>query len=170
MNLAKNSENSLKDLKSIAISFRDLILNTANQYILKRKSFMWWHDDLNSLRKLMSLAKRIWKLNKTESSWKEVVFFKNKYFYVIWTVKQVLWNTFLQGAAEKDVFTVYYFIKFRKIIKISSIQHENSLEIIFQKKFKMFLKAMFPSSSESMITALKSDDLDTITWKLTTFK
>jgi len=58
---------------------------------------------------------------------------------------------------------VYYFIKFRKIIKISSIQHENSLEIIFQKKFKMFLKAMFPSSSESMITALKSDDLDTIT-------
>ncbi len=29
---------------------------------------------------------------------------------------------------------------------------------------------MFSSSSESIVTALKSNDLDTITWKLTTFK
>ncbi len=29
---------------------------------------------------------------------------------------------------------------------------------------------MFSSSSESTVTALKSDDLDTMTWKLTTLK
>ncbi len=29
---------------------------------------------------------------------------------------------------------------------------------------------MFSSSSESTVTVLKSDDLDTITWKLTIFK
>jgi len=165
---------NLKDLKNIVISFRNLIVDAANQYILKRKSFIktkvWWHDDLNALRKSLSLIKRNWKFNKTESNWKEVVFFKNKYFHAIQTVKQVLWTTFLQKAAEKDVFTVYHFIKSKKIVKISSIQHENSLEITFQKKFKMFLKTMFSSSSKSTVTALKPDDLDTIAWKLTIFK
>ncbi len=169
LNLAKNSNFSLKDLKNIVISFRNLIVDAANQHILKRKSFIktkvWWHDNLNALRKSLSLAKRNWKFNKTESSWKEVVFFKNKYFHVIWTVKQALWTTFLQGAAEKDVFTVYHFIKSRKVVKIPSIQHKNSLEITFQEKFKMFLKTMFSSSSESTATALKPDDLNIITWK-----
>jgi len=61
------------------------------------------------------------------------------------------------------VFTAYHFIKFKKIVKISSIQHENSPEITFQKKFKIFLKTMFSLSSESTVTALKSDDLNTIT-------
>ncbi len=131
---------------------------------------MWWHDNLNALRKSLSLAKRNWKFNKTESSWKEVVFFKNKYFHAIWTVKQVSWTTFLQRAAEKDVFTAYHFIKSRKVVKISSIQHENSLEITFQEKFKMFLKTMFSSPSESTVTALKPDDLNIITWKSTNFK
>ncbi len=87
LNLAKNSNFSLKDLKNIVISFRNLIVDTANQYISKKKSFIktkvWWHDNLNALRKSLDLAKRNWKFNKTESSWKEVVFFKNKYFHVI---------------------------------------------------------------------------------------
>jgi len=61
------------------------------------------------------------------------------------------------------VFTAYYFIKSRKIVKISSIQHE----FFF---LKSYFKTMFSSSSESTITGLKPDDLDTITWKLTTFK
>ncbi len=77
----------MKDLKNIVISFRNLIVNAVNQHILKRKSFIkikvWWHDDLNALRKSLSLVKRNWKFNKTESSWKEVVFFKNKYFHAI---------------------------------------------------------------------------------------
>ncbi len=68
------------------------------------------------------------------------------------------------------MFTVYYFIKSQKIVKIPPIQHENSLRITFQKKFKIFLKTMFSPPSESILTALKSDDLDTITWKLITFK
>ena len=72
---------------------------------------MWWHNNLNTLRKSLLLIKRNWKLSKTESNWKEVAFFKNKCFYAIQTVKQVLWTTFLQDAAEKDVFTVYHFIK-----------------------------------------------------------
>ncbi len=70
LNLVKNSESSLKDLKNIVISFRNLIVNTVNQHILKRKSFIktkvWWHDNLNALRN--SLAKRNWKFNKTESN------------------------------------------------------------------------------------------------------
>jgi len=56
------------------------------------------------------------------------------------------------------VFTAYYFIKLQKVVKIPSIQHENSLEITFQEKFKMFLKTMFSSSSESAATTLKADD------------
>ncbi len=54
--------------------------------------------------------------------------------------------------------------------KIPPIQHKNRLEITFQKKFKMFLKAMFSPPSESTPTALKPDDSDTITWKLITFE
>jgi len=95
---------------------------------------------------------------------------KNKYFHAIWTVKQVSWTTFLQSAAEKDVFTAYHFIKPQKVVKIPSIQHENSLEITFQEKFKMFLKVMFSPSSEFTATALKSDDSDTIVWNSITFK
>jgi len=62
-------------------------VNAANQHILKRKSFIktkvWWYDDLNALRKSMCLVKRNWKFNRTENNWKEVVFFKNKYFHAI---------------------------------------------------------------------------------------
>jgi len=72
LNLAKNLNLSLKDLENIVISFRNLIVDAANQYILKKKSSIktkvWWHDDLNSLRKSISLVKRIWKLNKTKSN------------------------------------------------------------------------------------------------------
>jgi len=60
------------------------------------------------------------------------------------------------------VFTAYHFIKSQKVAKIPPIQHENSLEITFQEKFKMFLKAMFPPPSEFTATTLKSDDSDTI--------
>ncbi len=87
LNLIKNLNFSLKDLKNIVISFRNLIVDVANQHTLKRKSFIkikvWWHDDLNALRKSLSLIKRNWKFNKIESNWEEVVFFKNKYFYAI---------------------------------------------------------------------------------------
>ena len=37
LNLANNSESSLKYFKNIVILFRNLIVNTANQHILKRK-------------------------------------------------------------------------------------------------------------------------------------
>ncbi len=60
------------------------------------------------------------------------------------------------------MFTAYHFTKPQKIAKIPPIQHENSLEITFQKKSKMFLKAMFPPPPESTPTALKLDDSDTI--------
>jgi len=59
----------------------------------------------------MLIAKRKWKLNRTENNWKSVNSHKNKYFHAIQTVKQASWTTFLQGAAEKDVFTAYHFIK-----------------------------------------------------------
>jgi len=35
LTLAKNSNSSLKDLKNIAVSFQNLILNAANQHIPK---------------------------------------------------------------------------------------------------------------------------------------
>jgi len=168
--LAKNSLN----LKEIAISFRNLILDAANQHISKQKPSIrvkvWWHDNLNSLRTSMLIAKRKWKLNRMKNNWKSVNSHKNKYFHAIQTVKQASWTTFLQSAAKKDVFTAYHFIKLQKVAKISSIQHENSLEITFQEKFKMFLKAMFPSPSESAATTLKSDDSDTIAWNSITFE
>jgi len=40
LTLAKNSNSSLKDLKNIAISFQNLILNAANQHISKQKPFI----------------------------------------------------------------------------------------------------------------------------------
>jgi len=62
LNLANNSNSSLTHLENIAISFRNLIADAANQHIPKQKPFIkakvWWHDDLNALRKSMSLAKR----------------------------------------------------------------------------------------------------------------
>jgi len=168
--LAKNSSN----LKEIVISFRNLKLDAANQHISKQKPSIrvqvWWHNNLNWLRMSMLIAKRKWKLNRMENNWKSVNSHKNKNFHAIWTVKQVSWTTFLQSAAEKDVFTAYHFTKLQKVVKIPSIQHENSLVITFQEKFKMFVKAMFSSSSESAATRLKSDDSDTITWNSITFE
>jgi len=72
LNLIKNLNFSLKDLKNIVISFRNLIIDAANQYISKRKAFIkikvWWHNNLNAFKKSLSLAKRNWKFNKTESN------------------------------------------------------------------------------------------------------
>ena len=60
--LAKTLSTNSKDLKEIAISFRNLILDAANQHISKRKpsikAKVWWHDNLNSLRKSMFIVKR----------------------------------------------------------------------------------------------------------------
>jgi len=62
LTLAKISNSSLKDLENIAISFQNLILDAANQHIPKRKpsirAKVWWHDNLNSLRTSMLVAKR----------------------------------------------------------------------------------------------------------------
>jgi len=118
----------------------------------------------------MLIAKRKWKLNRMENNWKSVNSHKNKYFHAIQTAKQASWTTFLQSAAGKDVFTAYHFTKPQKVAKIPPIQHENSLEITFQEKSKMFLKAMFPPPPESAATALKPDDSDTIAWNSITFE
>jgi len=57
------------NLEEIAILFRSLIVNAADQYIPKRRSSsrakVWWSESLSTLRAEMSGFKRFWKYNKT---------------------------------------------------------------------------------------------------------
>jgi hypothetical protein len=69
---------------------------------------VWWHDDLNALRKSMSLAKRNWKFSKTESNWKRTNTF------MLFEQPNKPYGLLFFRAAGKDVFTAYHFIKPQK--------------------------------------------------------
>ena len=89
-NLTQTPSNA--NLEEIAILFRNLIVNAANQYIPKRRSSsrakVWWSESLSTLRAEMSGFKRYWKYNKTEENWNQFTHARNRYFHAIQKAKQ----------------------------------------------------------------------------------
>jgi len=71
-------------------------------------------------------------------------------------------NYFSSKCSRKRCFYSISLYQISKSSQNTINSAQNSLEITFQKKFKMFLKTMFSPSSESTPTALKPNDLDTI--------
>jgi len=89
-NLMQTPSNA--NLEEIAILFRNLIVNAADQYIPKRRSSsrakVWWSESLSTLRAEMSGFKRYWKYNKTEENWNQFTHARNRYFHAIQKAKQ----------------------------------------------------------------------------------
>ncbi len=112
----------------------------------------------------MSSSRRTWKYNRTDRNYQIYNSDKNKYFHAIQKAKHTSWSTFLQGAAEKDVFTAYHYTKPRKIEKIPPLKHEDQLGITFQDKCSIFLKAMFPNPPKTAETELSEDNESTKKW------
>ena len=72
VNLNENSDTNLTILKDLAVQFRNLIVNAADQHIFKRKQSskikVWWSESLSKLRTEMSSSKRTWKFNRIEDN------------------------------------------------------------------------------------------------------
>ena len=112
----------------------------------------------------MSGFKRFWKYNKTEENWNQFTHARNRYFHAIQKVKHTSWTTFLQGAAGKDIFTAYHYIKPWKIEKIPPIKHEDKVGVTFKDKCDIFLKAMFSKPPQTSPVELESDNNSTKPW------
>ena len=130
-----------------AIYLQNVIKNAAEMFIPKTKicakSKNWWSQDLTELRKTMCRHCREWKNYPSDFSHRTFKHSRIEYFHAIRKAKQQTWLTFLENAANKDVFTAYKYTKPRIFEKIPPILHENKLNVQFDDKCDAFVSAMY---------------------------
>ena len=111
------------------------------------KSKNWWSQDLTELRKIMCRHRREWKNYLSDFSHRTFKHSRIEYFHAIRKAKQQTWLTFLENAANKDVFTAYKYTKPRIFEKIPPILHENKLNVQFDDKCDAFVSAMYTKNT-----------------------
>ncbi len=140
-------------LEAKVIYLTKYIKNTVKLFVFKQricvKSKLWWNNELIERQKTLSSKKRIWKRCKNDDAWAEIVQMRNLYHDAIKLIKNQFWTNFLNNVKEKEVFQTYKFTKSRLIEKLLSIQNlQKELKTEFNEKCKVFLKAMYSSSSK----------------------
>ena len=91
----------------------------------------------------MSRHRREWKNYPSDFSNRTFKHSRIEYFHTIRKAKQQTWLTFLENAANKDVFTAYKYTKQRMFEKIPPIQYENKLNFQFDDQYDAFVAAMY---------------------------
>jgi hypothetical protein len=106
---------TLDSLNEEAKLLRNVIIETSNQSISKRRSCenskVWWTNELTQLRKNLARAKRMHKVSKTEENLSIFKRNRNDYFQAIRAAKKESWSNFLNNAVEKKIFQAYKFTK-----------------------------------------------------------
>lgn len=145
-----------EDLEREALNLQVLIQTAAETSIPKRKpssrSKAWWSEDLTSKRRGLGKARRAWK--RTQSSEAEHLFLakRNEYFRDIKTAKTNCWDSFLEGAKDKEVFKAYSYTKQRlqklPILKYEEDSREKSA-VSFSDKAHAIFSTLFQNPPES---------------------
>ncbi len=159
----KNNHSSIKSRMSILLNnlcqknlnedaklLRNVIIETSNRFISKRRSCgnskVWWTNKLTQLKKNLAKAKRMYKVLSTEENLSIFKRNRNDYFQTIRSAKKEFWSNFLNNAIEKKIFQAYKFIKNNWMKKLSSIKYEKKTNIEFENKCNAFIKAMYSTS------------------------
>ena len=129
------------------IYLQNIIKNAAEMFIPKTKicakSKNGWPQDLTELLKTMCRHLREWKNYPSYFSHRTFKHSRIEYFHVIRKAKQQRRLTYLENAANKDVFTAYRYTKPRIFEKIPPILHENKLNVQFDYKCDASVSAMY---------------------------
>jgi hypothetical protein len=139
-----------KNLNEKAKLLRNIIIETSNHFISKRRSCenskVWWTKKLTQLKKNLAKAKRMHKVSKTEENLK--IFKRNReyYFQAIRSAKKESRSNFLNKTVEKETCYSYKLIKNNRIKKLSSIQFEEKTNIEFEDKCNVFIETMYSKS------------------------
>ena len=91
----------------------------------------------------MCRHRRKWKNYPSDFSHRTFKHSRIEYFRAIRKAKQQTGLTFLENAANKDVFTAYKYTKSRIFEKIPPILDENKLNVQFDDKCDAFVSAMY---------------------------
>jgi hypothetical protein len=74
---------------------------------------------------------------------------RNSYLYTIRTAKKAFWNTFLEEASGKDVYTAYAYTKARTNPILPTIRYsregKETLATGFNDKCEAFITTLFPA-------------------------
>ena len=130
-----------------ATYLQNIIKNAAEMFIPKTKIFAksknWWSQALTELLKTMCGYRREWKNYLSYFSHRTFKHSRIEYFRAIRKAKQQTLLTYLENAANKDVFTAYKYTKPRMFEKITPILHENKLNVQFDDKCDAFVSALY---------------------------
>src|SRR6266568_9154212 len=164
---------TLKDLyrtrdKSLSILVDNLVIDltscikiAAEKAIPKSKtckfSKLWWNEELLKKRQKMAKLGRLQEEQPTRNSrleaYKEA---KNQYFRTIREAKTSCWNSFLEKAQGKEVFTALKYTKEKTLRTIPSLQYSKDrttrLVESFEEQCKAFITTLFrkPPSTSSI--------------------
>ena len=109
------------------------------------RSKPWWNKDLAILRKKMAKAKRISQENPTNRLISKAKAFRNKYSRAINIAKQQHWNSFLEEAKGKDIFTALKYTKPTQVQGVPEIRNrDNRLTDNFEEQCTALLESLFP--------------------------
>ena len=109
------------------------------------RSKPWWNKDLAILRKKMAKAKRISQENPTNRLISKAKAFRNKYSRAINIAKQQHWNSFLEEAKGKDIFTALKYTKPTQVQGVPEIRNrDNGLTDNFEEQCTALLESLFP--------------------------
>lgn len=108
------------------------------------RSKRWWNKDLKELRANMSRAKRRWRNEQNPTNHMDFKAARNTYFHSVRKAKSTTWNTFLEQAKGKDIFTAMKYVKPRKTQRTPPLSDGQNTFNTFQQKASLFRQKLFP--------------------------
>jgi hypothetical protein len=114
------------------------------------RSKPWWTPELLEKRKILGKKHKQRKKNPTKQSETAYQTARNSYFSAIRTAKSSHWNTFLEHAKGKEIFTAFNYTKERSLKKIPPLQDSNQqCTAIFEEQASILRTALFPQPPSS---------------------
>jgi hypothetical protein len=115
-------------LEQEALNLQNIIKMAADSAIPTKRpvsrSKAWWSDKLTRLRKLFGKARKLWK-RSPDNQYYHSAFLntRNSYFQEIKLAKTSSWNSFLENAQGKEIFTAFSYTKNKLVPRLPMLSY-----------------------------------------------
>lgn len=158
------TETEFADLDNLTVTFTKIITDSISFSTPRIKfstySKPWWTDELKSLRKKANRFLRIYKACRTENNlitWRDA---RATYSFSIKQAKEKSWETFLENAKEKDVFTALKLSKgSSNSSKVPDLDYKEGKATDFKSKCDAFLNTIFDQPISTPSTPFPSQEI-----------
>ena len=112
----------------------------------------------------MKTRLRQWKIDRTTPLWNQFTATRNMYHRTIKDTKRQHWDTFLNEARGKEIFTALKYTKPRKTEPTPDITYDSETATTFQEKANLFRQSMFPPPPVANLGDLDALHGHTLQW------